>query len=587
MAIPERFIEELSARCDLLDVVGDYTPLTKKGKDYWGLCPFHNEKTPSFSVSPDKRLFCCFGCGKKGVGSIYFIMEKEGLSFPDAVRFLARRQGMEVPETGEDPSFRHRRERLLELNKQAARWFHEQLRSPAGKEGAAYLFEKRKLSKATVTRFGLGMAPDGWDNLITAMASKGYDKRDLLDGGLAVKNQNGRIYDRFRNRVMFPIINIRGEVIGFGGRVLDDSTPKYLNSPDTPVYNKSRNLFALNIAKKSKLGYLILTEGYMDTISLHQAGFDCAVASLGTSLTAEHAQLISRYADQAVIAYDGDGAGVAAAQRAIPILEKTGMKVKVLRITGAKDPDEYIKTYGAEGFKKLIERSDNHIEYRLNQIRAKYNVEDDSQKVEFLRECAGLVASLRSPLERDVYGARAAEAVGVSPEAMAQEVREELRRREKAARKRQERKDLTPATQLQPAARELRYENMRSARAEEGVIRLLLLDEGLFPQTEGLQREYFTSPFLGQVFDLLRQRHREGRPVELELLAGQLTPEQVDQLAEILKEPENLANGAAAMGDYLSIIDTERAKRRDDIDPLLAARAKYLEKKSYGGTPNE
>lgn len=587
MAIPERFIEELSARCDLLDVVGDYTPLTKKGKDYWGLCPFHNEKTPSFSVSPDKRLFCCFGCGKKGVGSIYFIMEKEGLSFPDAVRFLARRAGMEVPETGEDPSFRRRRERLLELNREAARWFHEQLQSPAGAAGAAYLFEKRKLSKSTVTRFGLGVAPEGWSNLIAAMADKGYDKRDLLDAGLAVGGKDGKVYDRFRNRVMFPIINIRGEVIGFGGRVLDDSTPKYLNSPDTPVYNKSRNLFALNIAKKSKLGYLILTEGYMDTISLHQAGFDCAVASLGTSLTAEHAQLIARYTEQAVIAYDGDGAGVAAAQRAIPILEKTGLKVKVLRITGAKDPDEYIKTYGAEAFKKLIEKSDNHIEYRLNQIRAKYNVEDDSQKVEFLRECAALVASLRSPLERDVYGARAAEAVGVSPEAMAQEVREQLRRRDRAEAKRQERKDLTPAAQLQPAARELRYDNIRSARAEEGVIRLLLLDEGLFPQADGLEKEHFSSPFLGQVFDLLRTRHREGRPVQLELLAGQLTPEQVDRLAVILKEPENLANGQSAMADYLSIIETERAKRRDDIDPLLAARDKYLEKKSYGGTPNE
>jgi len=583
MAIPEQFIEDLSARSDLIDVVGDYTHLTKKGKDYWGLCPFHNEKTPSFSVSPDKRLFCCFGCGKKGVGSIYFIMEKEGLTFPDAVRFLAKRAGMTVPETGEDPSFRQRRERLLELNKQAARWFHEQLGSPAGAAGAEYLFEKRKLSKAVATRFGLGVVPDGWDNLIQAMAQQGYDKRDLLDGGLAVKNQNGRIYDRFRNRVMFPIINIRGEVIGFGGRVLDDGSPKYLNSPDTPVYNKSRNLFALNIARKTKLEYIILTEGYMDTISLHQAGFDCAVASLGTALTPEHAQLLARYTEQVVLAYDGDGAGTAAAQRAIPILEKTGLKVKVLRITGAKDPDEYIKQYGAEAFRKLIEQSDNHIEYRLAQIKAKYNVEDDAQKVEFLKECAAMVASLRSPLERDVYGARAAEAVGVSAEAMAQEVKEELRRRARAEKKRQERKDLNPAGQVQPAARELRYENLRSARAEEGVIRLLLLDEGLFPQTETLTKEKFSSPFLGQVYALLCQRHKEGKGLAPELLAGQLTAEQIDALAQILREPEDLSGSTQAMADYIRIIDTEQAKQREDMDPLLAAREKYLEKKSYGG----
>ncbi len=587
MAIPERFIEELSARCDLVDVVGDYVPLTKKGKDYWGLCPFHNEKTPSFSVSPDKRLFCCFGCGKKGVGAIHFIMEKEGLSFPDAVRFLARRAGMEVPETGEDPNYRRRRERLLELNKQAARYFHNQLESPAGADGRAYLYEKRKLSHGIITRFGLGVAPDGWDNLITAMAAKGYEKRDLLDAGLAVKNQNGRIYDRFRNRVIFPIINIRGEVIGFGGRVLDASTPKYLNSPDTPVYNKSRNLFALNIAKKSKQGRIILTEGYMDTISLHQAGFDCAVASLGTALTPDHAQLIARYAQEAVIAYDGDGAGVAAAQRAIPILEKTGMKVKVLRVTGAKDPDEYIKTYGAEAFAKLIDQSDNHIEYRLGQIQAKYNLEDNAQKVEFLRECAALVAGLRSPLERDVYGTRCAQLCGVTAEAMAQEVANERRRRQKAEEKRQMRRDLNPAAELQPKERDLRYENLKSARAEEGVLRLLMLDEGLFAHLGELKAEDFSSPFLGQVFGLFCQRHREGKPVEPELLAGQLAPEQVVRLAEILKSPEALSHGEAAMADYIEIIETERAKRREDIDPLLAAREKYLEKKSYGGRSNE
>lgn len=583
MSIPERFIEELSARCDLLDVVADYTPLTKKGKDYWGLCPFHNEKTPSFSVSPDKRLFCCFGCGKKGVGSIYFIMEKEGLSFPDAVRFLAHRQGMEVPETGEDPSYRRRRERMLELNRQAARWFHEQLNGPAGAAGREYLFEKRRLSRATVTRFGLGMAPEGWGNLIAAMAKKGYDKQDLLDAGLAAGGKDGRIYDRFRGRVMFPIINIRGEVIGFGGRVLDDSQPKYLNSPDTPVYNKSRNLFALNIAKKSKSEYLILTEGYMDTISLHQAGFDCAVASLGTSLTTEHAQLLARYTEKVVIAYDGDGAGVNAAQRAIPILEKTGLGVQVLQIAGAKDPDEYIRKNGPEAFRKIIERSEDHIEYRLRQIRSKYDVEDDSQKVGFLRECVGLMASLRSPLERDVYGTRAAEAVGVSPEAMLQEVAAELARRRKAAGKRQERKDLTPAVQLQPTARELRYDNIRSARAEEGVIRLLLLDESLFSQTERLAPEQFSSPFLGQVYRLLWERHDAGKALEPDLLAGQLTAEQIDQLTEILKLPENMADSQRAMEDYIKIIETEQAKRREDIDPLLAAREKYLEKKSYGG----
>ena len=316
MAIPDRFLDELIARTDIVDLVSESVRLTKKGRNYWGLCPFHSEKTPSFSVSADKQIYKCFGCGKGG-GAINFVMELDNLPFRDAVAVLAKRAGLEVPDSGYSAGAKERREKLLAINKQAARTFHQWLYAPEGAEGLAYL-QRRGLSRRTLTSFGLGFAPNRWDALIQALGQQGYDKRDLLDAGLAVSNQDGRIYDRFRNRVMFPIIDIRGEVIGFGGRVMDDSTPKYLNSPDTPVYNKSRNVFALNIAKKSKAGRVILTEGYMDTISLHQAGFDSAVASLGTSLTPEHAQLLSRYFPEAIIAYDGDGAGVSAAQRAIP-----------------------------------------------------------------------------------------------------------------------------------------------------------------------------------------------------------------------------------------------------------------------------
>ena len=357
MAIPDRFLDELIARTDIVDLVSESVRLTKKGRNYWGLCPFHSEKTPSFSVSADKQIYKCFGCGKGG-GAINFVMELDNLPFRDAVAVLAKRAGLEVPDSGYSAGAKERREKLLAINKQAARTFHQWLYAPEGAEGLAYL-QRRGLSRRTLTSFGLGFAPNRWDALIQALGQQGYDKRDLLDAGLAVSNQDGRIYDRFRNRVMFPIIDIRGEVIGFGGRVMDDSTPKYLNSPDTPVYNKSRNVFALNIAKKSKAGRVILTEGYMDTISLHQAGFDSAVASLGTSLTPEHAQLLSRYFPEAIIAYDGDGAGVSAAQRAIPLLERAGMKVRVLRVTGAKDPDEFIKQFGRDAFLRLLDQSEN------------------------------------------------------------------------------------------------------------------------------------------------------------------------------------------------------------------------------------
>ena len=278
MAIPQTFLDDLQARTDIVDVVSSYVTLTKKGNRYWGLCPFHSEKTPSFSVSPDKQMCYCFGCHKGG-GAINFIMEMEDVGFVDAVSILAQRAGMEVPNTNENADSRKRRERLFQLNKEAARYFHGNLSQPDAQQAIAYL-QRRGLSRRTVTNFGLGYALNSWDALIRAMTEKGYSKREILDAGLAVESQKGSIYDRFRGRIIFPIIDVRGNVIGFGGRVLDDSTPKYLNSPDTPIYNKSKNLFALNLAKRSKAGRLILTEGYMDTIALHQGGFDCAVASL-------------------------------------------------------------------------------------------------------------------------------------------------------------------------------------------------------------------------------------------------------------------------------------------------------------------
>jgi len=364
---------------------------------------------------------------------------------------------------------------------------------------------------------------------------------------------------------------------------MDDATPKYLNSPDTPVYNKSRNVFALNIAKKSKAGRVILTEGYMDTIALHQAGFDSAVASLGTSLTAEHAQLLSRYFQNAVIAYDSDGAGVSAAQRAIPLLEKAGLSVKVLRMRGAKDPDEFIKNFGREAFAKLLDESENHIDYRLEQIRCKYDLEDDGQKVEFLKECTMLLASLRSAVEREIYGGHAAQMAGTSPESLAQEVKKELSRRIRKEKKQQERRDLTPASRLQPQHRGLRYENIRSARAEEGVIRLCLMDPGLMAEMDTLQAEEFSSPLLGKVYALLQRRFREGLSTQLSAMAAELETEEMDHLTLVVSKPESLANSHQALCDYIAVIRGESLRRRemDQDDPLRAAQKKYLEKKAY------
>ena len=339
MAFSDSFLNELISRNDIEDVISGYVQLTKRsGSNLFGLCPFHSEKTPSFSVSPDKQIYHCFGCGKGG-GVINFIMEIENLSFPDAVAFLAKRVGMEVPDDDTPKELRNKRTRLLELNKDAARFFYDMLSTPAGAGALSYI-KKRGISRQMAMNFGLGAAPDSWNALLDSMSSKGYTHQEMFEAGLIRKSRTGSgFYDYFRNRLMFPVIDVRGSVIGFSGRALGDNEPKYLNSPDTPVFNKSRCLFALNLAKRSKQGMLILSEGNIDVIALHQAGYDCAVASLGTSLTSDQARLMTRYTDQVVIAYDADNAGVKAAQRAIPILEKAGLNVKVLTIPGAKDPD--------------------------------------------------------------------------------------------------------------------------------------------------------------------------------------------------------------------------------------------------------
>lgn len=581
MAIPSRFIDELVARCDIVDVVSDYVALNKKGGSYWGLCPFHGEKSPSFHVVPDRQSYHCFGCGKGG-GSISFVMELEHLPFPEAVRLLSKRVGMEFPEEENDGQFRKQRDRLLRLNKEAARYFHTKLYAAEGRSALEYL-QARGLSKATLTCFGLGFSPDAWDNLLLSMGSLGYEKQELIDAGLAVSGQKGRIYDRFRGRVMFPIIDVRGDVIGFGGRVLDNGTPKYLNSPDTMIFNKSQNLFALNLAKGTKAGRMILTEGYMDTIALYQAGFDCTVASLGTAFTPYHARLLSRYTKEVIIAYDSDEAGVSAAKRAIPFLEKSGLKVKVLQMQGAKDPDEYVKTFGRESFLQLLDRSEDHIEYILTQIQHKYQLDEDTQKIDFVREAAEMVAGLSSPVEREVYAGRISKTTGIQKDAILQEVARAYKRQLSQLKKKQERQHMLPTQQAQPKARELRYENLRSALAEEGILRLLMLNDALFREITDLTPEQFSSSFLGKIFSILLDRHRTDRTIQLGSLAEELTTEELSHLATILEKPELLSHGKQAMADYSATIEKEQMTKAGESDEqlLLAARENYQKKKAW------
>ena len=579
MAFPPSFIDELVARNPIEDVVGRYVNLRRSGANLFGLCPFHGEKTASFSVAPDKGIYYCFGCHKGG-GVINFQMEVEGLSYPDAVRVLANRVGMEVPEDEQYQSRYRQQERLWALSKEAARFFHSQLYSPVGKPALEYALG-RGMSKSILTTFGVGYAPDSWDNLVKAMRAKGYTDEELKESGLvSVSQKNGNIFDRFRDRLMFPIIDVRGNVIGFGGRIIkkDSDAAKYLNSPETLIFNKRKNLFGLNLAKKSKAGFLILVEGNIDVVTLHQYGFDNAIASLGTSLTEEQAALMTRYAEQVILIYDGDKAGQNATQRAIPILEKAGLQVKVLQLKDAKDPDEYLKKFGADKFKLLLEGSSNRVEYQLNAIARKYDIREDDQKVKFINEATDFISTLSNAVQREIYGHRVAEAAGISYDALKLEVNKAYKRRIAREKKKQERIDLAPAQAHQPKSREIRYENMKSAMAEEGVLGLIMKDAALLDQAEQLKAEEFSSPLLGRVYEQLRLRHKQGLEVNLAVLAD-LTPDEYSHIAGIIQRQQGPVN-EQALADCIRVIRGEhQSSKVSSEDELMARRDKLKERK--------
>ena len=579
MAFPPSFIDELVARNPIEDVVGHYVSLKRSGGNLFGLCPFHGEKTASFSVNPDKGIYYCFGCHKGG-GVINFQMEIEGLSYPDAVRALAKRVGMQVPEDEQYQSRYKAQERLWALSKEAARFFHSQLYAPSGAEGLAYA-QKRGMPKAVLTKFGVGFAPDSWSALKDAMLKKGYTEQELKDAGL-VSEKGSRTYDKFRNRLMFPIIDVRGNVIGFGGRVMDDSTPKYLNSPETLIFNKRKNLFALNLAKKSKLGYLILVEGYMDAVALHQYGFDCAVASLGTSLTEEHAALLTRYTDQVVLIYDGDEAGQRATRRAIPILEKAGLQVKVLKMRDAKDPDEFLKKFGADKFKLLLEDASNRVEYQLNAIRRKYDLREDGQRIQFVQECADLIGTLSSSAQRYVYGNRIAEEAKITQQAMEIEIRKSHDRREKKQKREEEKRVLEAARNVQPKSRTIRYDDVKSARAEEGLIAMAMREPALLDLAANLKAEEFSVPLFANVYTQMQTRHLTGLGVSVAALED-LDSDQASHIAMIAQSMSGPVN-EQAFRDYVDIIHARCRKRSVSSDEdLLALRNRKKESGGYHG----
>lgn len=574
--IPESFINELKYHCYIEDIVSGYVSLKRTGRNLKGLCPFHSEKTPSFTVYPENGSYYCFGCGSGG-DVITFIKNIENLDYVEAVRFLAAKAGMTVPEDETDNGLAKLKTRILEANRLAARFFHENLiHTP---EALNYI-RNRGLTDRTIRHFGLGFAKNSWNDLTQYLRSKGYSDEELYQAALVVKGRNGSYYDQFRNRFMFPIIDVRGSVIGFGGRVLDDSKPKYLNSADTPVFKKSRNLFALNFAKNTKERSLILGEGYMDVIAMHQAGFTNAVATLGTSLTADQARIISQYAKEVIIAYDSDTAGQTATKRAISLFEETGIKVRILGIPDAKDPDEYIKKFGATRFKLLLEGCSNAVEFELAKAKAKYDLETADGKVGFLKEAAKVLSGVRSPIEIDVYAAKVAGETDVSKDAVKLQIQDYMKKNYDQKR-REERKDLHLAGfEKNDRVNPQRRIYPKAARAEEGLLSVVMKNPDFMQVlSQTITAEDFVTDFNRSIYEVLSSRLQEGKSIDLMALSSVFDSDQMGRISSILAAFHDINHTREEVADYVATIKEERRKlSTQDIKQMDSEQLKrYIE----------
>lgn len=572
MAISERFIQELQERVDIEEVISSHITLRRRGKTLVGLCPFHNEKTPSFTVYPDTNSFYCFGCGAGG-DVISFIRRIDNLDYVEAVKTVAQMAGMSMPEDGYDDTLAKRRMRLLAANREAARFFNACLMDEKNRPALDY-FLRRALTTATIRHFGLGYAPDSWHALTEHLRSKGFTYEEMVLANLvrrSDKNGKANYYDNFRNRVMFPIIDLRGNVIAFGGRVMDDSKPKYINTSDTPVYKKSNGVFALNFAKNANENKLLLVEGYMDVIALHQAGFTNAIACLGTAFTSEQANLLSRYAEEIIICYDNDGAGREATQRALAVLGKTGLKLRVVTMSGGKDADEIIRTHGKERFAELLGMAANKTEYRLLQERNKYNLNTDDGKLRFLTAAAQILAEC-SAIECDIYATRLSNELGVSAESINAQVRSaKTRQRRSDESKRLKESEALIERSFADKNNPQRAANIRAAKAEETLIASLMRNPDFYPKLKDkFSADDFVTDFNKRIMRCLADKLDKGFIPELSLFAREFTPEEMGSVTRIYMSSAELNNTLRECEDCISVLQNAAESKPTDVSSLSA-----------------
>ena len=555
--IPREYIDEVVRRSDITEVVSSYVQLRHRGRTHTGLCPFHSEKTPSFVVYPETQSFYCFGCGAGG-DVITFVRKINNLDYVEAVKMLAGRAGMPMPE--EDDKAGRLRSRVLAINKEAARFFYEQLNAENDDARTARAYWRgRGLSDSTIRRFGLGYSPNDFGALRRHLRARGYTEEEMLASGLQKRSEKGNVYDVFRGRVMTPIFDLRGNVIAFGGRVLGDEKPKYINSPETLVYKKSKAMFALNIAKKSASRRYILCEGYMDVISLHQAGFDTAVAACGTALTPDQVRLLGEYADEVVLCYDSDEAGQKATARSLGLFAESPVKVSVLNIPGAKDPDEFIKKYGRERFESLLNGTSNAIEYKLAKVREKYDLARPADRVEYIKEAIRLLAGRLTPTEREVYAGRLAEETDVAKANVMAQLEAAVRSNQRRAQRQREKELLNTGA---GADIKLPYnapggeKALGVASADQQLVAALIRDPSLIPLAENrVKPEQFLMEDMAAAYAAVLEAKRQGHLPDLATLASSLPEETVSRLSLLLARNYDVGLGRRDVEMYLDRLE--------------------------------
>lgn len=560
MRFSDEFLQEVKDRNDIVDVISPYVDLRVRGNNATGLCPFHNEKTPSFTVYINTQSYYCFGCGAGG-DAITFIKNIENLDYVEAVTMLAERSGLPLPADGYDDGVAKLKRRLLEANRDAARFFHNQLFTPEGKTGLDY-FLNRGLTMETIRHFGLGYAPDKWDGLMRYMKGKGYTEAELLQADLARKTQKGHVIDTYRNRAMFPIIDLRGSVIAFGGRVLDDSKPKYVNTSDTLVYKKSQGVFALNFAKRGSGKTLILCEGYMDVIAYHQAGFTNAVAGLGTAFTPDQAKLLSKYAEEVILSYDNDEAGQTATRKAIGILSRTPLRIRVARLSGGKDPDEIIKKYGKDKMQSILMNAVGDVEFDLQRARAGFDLSAPDGKVAYLERAVGILASTSNPIQWDVYASKLANELGVAKEAIVVQIQKTAKQKNRRESREKFAKAATFQDETLKKVNPERQKFLTAARAEETLLASLLQNPDFyFKIKDKLQDDDFATQLNLRIYKLIAERIENGRPVEITYFSQDLTDDELGYLVRLEAKREHLGNTVGECLDCIRRMKEERQER--------------------------